>query len=1166
MGVISGQVVAATSKRAIPGLVVVATATATRSTGGRVQGRHRRLGSVSTDARGRFVLDYPDGVSIPAEPGAEAEETSWDITVTVLGPNTADTTVLATATRSNAGPRESFVIRIPDAQLEAAGLPPRRPVRKDRPTSPDLAQLAAGKRSRLVAQLETRRMLRTEVDARLETFLSGLSEPSAQRRVRPGETVQAATARAVSDGVPEVAASRAQASAVIPDDELDRLRSQYGPGLSDIPEAELGRRVYPRKPKLTAPLVRIDPMWWCRKLVPVNDCVKILVPEDETVPEPDPQPEPDPGPQPPQPVPGEISDLVQRLTATMTSPEQSVLYGVRPGVSDVQGAVDSLTLRGGPADTPAVYDFAKLTIAFEPVWQELFDTNMLDTGRQLYEQFVELGLDPNAYLTESTFTGPHLNLDLNLSAGSATVVNPPPAVAAAFEITAAEYGALVAAGMDVKIQELADVVNGDITEEEIEEAIPFGGLFGLGDWDDVKKYIANARSQGERMIEFARSQLAQPDEFDHMHSLLAALKSQLKQPYRFNVYAADGHDRSVNFGVVTTFRQKWTPIAYQVGELVKTVPMAPKESRRYSKKLTTRVNRAEREVLNSLETRRTESSETARIETEIVRKAQQKTNFETTASGGFNIGVANATGTVSAGHDAAQESSEAKKEFRESVFKAAAEYKAERTLEVNVSDYTEFAGEEFGEISNPNDEISVTYLFYQLQRRYRIEEKLYKVQPVVLVAQEFPKPSTIDEDWIVSHDWILRRVILDDSFLPAMNYLASKVVGDEMALRELYQNVQQQRRVVDELKEELVATRKQMERRYRALEKSIKRRADAINADENEGFIEEVAETFYGEDDVSPEAMKVMEDAARDAYERAVKAERDALDRLQRETGNLTELTQTYAQQLGEHLNRRAQISRLQVHLKSNIVYYMQAIWAHEPPDQRYFRLRDVQVPRLVGTKTYSIEVDQDAIPLPPTWTKPHKLVAKVAIDAGNLQYDKLGDVADLDTLLGYKGNYMIFPLKQENALTDYMLTPYYDPFSGLQDPDRLADWTLHEFADYVCCIRKHMSKSRFDRILPGLIETYRRLRERAADDGELVVPTDSLYIEALPGAHPILEDFKLVHRAIDIKQAQADARSAELENVRLAARLLAGENEDPNVDKRIIIDGATPIVVDPES
>ena len=40
-----------------------------------------------------------------------------------------------------------------------------------------------------------------------------------------------------------------------------------------------------------------------------------------------------------------------------------------------------------------------------------------------------------------------------------------------------------------------------------------------------------------------------------------------------------------------------------------------------------------------------------------------------------------------------------------------------------------------------------------------------------------------------------------------------------------------------------------------------------------------------------------------------------------------------------------AEIDRLRVHVKENILYYMQAIWRQEPPDQRFFRLYNIDVP-----------------------------------------------------------------------------------------------------------------------------------------------------------------------------------------------------------------------------
>jgi hypothetical protein len=48
----------------------------------------------------------------------------------------------------------------------------------------------------------------------------------------------------------------------------------------------------------------------------------------------------------------------------------------------------------------------------------------------------------------------------------------------------------------------------------------------------------------------------------------------------------------------------------------------------------------------------------------------------------------------------------------------------------------------------------------------------------------------------------------------------------------------------------------------------------------------------------------------------------------------------------------------------------------------------------------------------------------------------------------------------------------------------------------------------------------------------------------------------------IDVKKAQAEAREKELDNVRRAAKILAGERGDPHVDKKILIEGGANFVV----
>ena len=45
----------------------------------------------------------------------------------------------------------------------------------------------------------------------------------------------------------------------------------------------------------------------------------------------------------------------------------------------------------------------------------------------------------------------------------------------------------------------------------------------------------------------------------------------------------------------------------------------------------------------------------------------------------------------------------------------------------------------------------------------------------------------------------------------------------------------------------------------------------------------------------------------------------------------------------------------------------------------------------------------------------------------------------------------------------------------------------------------------------------------------------------------------------------QAQVRHAELENIRLAARALEGEREDPDIEKKIVVEGGTGVVIGTE-
>jgi hypothetical protein len=99
--------------------------------------------------------------------------------------------------------------------------------------------------------------------------------------------------------------------------------------------------------------------------------------------------------------------------------------------------------------------------------------------------------------------------------------------------------------------------------------------------------------------------------------------------------------------------------------------------------------------------------------------------------------------------------------------------------------------------------------------------------------------------------------------------------------------------------------------------------------------------------------------------------------------------------------------------------------------------------------------------------------------------------------------------------------------------------------------------------MLPAINAAYQRLLSAPhPDQEEIVVPTGSLYIEALPGVHPVLEDYQLYHRAIEVAGAAAEVRRKELENLRYAARIVEGELSDPEVDKVVHIRGPGNVIV----
>jgi hypothetical protein len=1144
----------------------------------RFQGEGDRLGCVltrrdDTGREGYFELTYDD----PEYQIRNPQEKRPDLLLSVWAPEEpgldprSRLLYTSNAIRQNAGRTEEYLIRLNADQLLKAGVTPPSAVAQDAEPAENVLTrlkentLRQGSISDGSIEIARERMdlhrtrfagFHEVLKPSLVASLSNLSADSiAQERfVALGESPFEKNKAIIQQGIRETIntddpAKRAPARGLISLSvaEVQELRAQADAD-GAISEAAIKKIAAANgQTARTTFLQAIDRLARCRLKTADTDCAAALLNPPTSNPG---------GPPPIVPAPGktaigseDIPRYLARLMEPMTAPEEQLLVGLMPVATReaVQSSIQSLVFRPSPADVPAVHYFNSLQIAFEYVWQEAIDQGLLDLAQDAYETIVELGGDPTR--REYKTHGPVKGL---LFEGRATLK----------------------ANRSIVVRDH----RGETPGSHRPPPAP-GGWTTDADCPDANLVVRDHRTGAVRIA--GNEGVRSDDPTERLPALLQELEKRLLQKYSFTVYAANSKERSVNFGIFNVYSDTWTPDSYQPGPMVKSIPLAPKQSQKIVITRKTSKKRSSKELEKHLSVTKDETSQTSRAEQEIARRAQSKTNFSVENQASENTLASSASTTIRMSQEASKSSDDIKKSMHEAVFRSAQEVTQERVTELHTEEVEDAEISETTEISNPNDEIALTYLFYELQRRYRIHQRLYRVLPVVLVAQEFPEPHEINQAWLVAHDWILKRTILDDSFLPTLSSL-SQSAGNETALAEIRTNVQQQRCIVRQLRQELTVANQRAALQRQLLERSVLQKAGAGGVvgivEDAAGALGGIADSigdfiFGGGGGESQNNREAVQERAQDAADQA----RDLLYRLEREVTALNALTETYTKTLREHHTHLTEIARLENHVRDNIMAYMHAVWDHEPRDQRYFRLHNVPIPTFKTTSRH-FHIDFDGarptmLDLPHTAlprfggreAKVFPLETKTTI-ASDLEFAPLSQVADLDNLLGYKGNYMIFPLLESNPLTDFMMDPYIDRATGqLVDPSDPLNWSIDEFSQYVCCLKETLTAEELEALLPQLKETYKAvLSNPTRNDDILVVPTNSLFVELLPGETTGIETYKAAHRKIDVDIAAQTARMKALENVRLTARLLASEHDDPNVDQRVLIQGDVPSVVVP--
>ena len=870
----------------------------------------------------------------------------------------------------------------------------------------------------------------------------------------------------------------------------------------------------------------------------------------------------------------ELSSVEDRVDKIVSEVQQNSLLK-RPDINDVNQSLKDNQLSNGPADTTAYYDYKSLQVAWSDVWDSVFDVEASETIASLYEEvFATVAEeDAEADLSEINSLDKFLSyISMVEEAHSEPLFYMPPAISNWLPLANSYIGHISQKNLvyleflleiDVIAKRLTSSSDKDKMPNEIKEITEIW----REEW--LPSLTMNQMAEQEWAINEAKRFLnqieknASSDSFNRVRDMIESLKRYIVEPYKFDIFVPN----SYNFGVLTTYRQKWIPKGFQAGELISTIPLSPGERRTFEVNIIDKSEESKNDTLSKSISDNRESSSTSRMTSQIVDKAMSSmkggisAGMSTEESMGENV-VGSFSVDTSFASDQGSDSSRTKEGVKETVRKSAQEYKDERTVEINKTSSREVTQTSMTEISNPNNELTVTYLFYELQQRFRVSEKLYDVTPTIMIAFEVPKPNEITESWLIRHSWIIKKGILDRTLLPVLLSLDKSFTGDEVSVEIKKRQWFAQLDVVDQLKRNMAVNVRELNEGQQDLLDSMQRDSDKIPNRVKKLIKQKMKDDLASEDEYNT-ALQALEWANEDIA--------NSTAELRMASTALERATESYVGALEKSMNRKVSIDSLKAHIKQNILYYMQLIWMHENADQRYMRLYDLEIhwPENDGKVTFR-EALSNFTDITDTRiaSLDRPIIGNVLMPTPTIKDEKrsLHQVAKLDRILGFKGNYAVFALKEDNALTDYMAQDFLDTEFGVYDPDPDGEvFTADEALDLAHCAWQNPDLTSADKkkIKDWLVESISKSNRRGQD---IIIPSGELFIEALPGKHTLLEDFKLRHREADAKKASAEAQIAQIEALRRAQLLKEGDYSDPSVDKSVhIVGNSDSIIVDTE-
>jgi hypothetical protein len=119
--------------------------------------------------------------------------------------------------------------------------------------------------------------------------------------------------------------------------------------------------------------------------------------------------------------------------------------------------------------------------------------------------------------------------------------------------------------------------------------------------------------------------------------------------------------------------------------------------------------------------------------------------------------------------DLGSSSRQTKNRLNEVMQKTAGRMKRDTKVVVSTEGEETYEVSRSSELTNPNDEMAVTYMYHRLQQRYWVTTGIAEVHSVVFVPEELPEPNDINEDWIRRYGDVISAALLDPGLAGILN-------------------------------------------------------------------------------------------------------------------------------------------------------------------------------------------------------------------------------------------------------------------------------------------------------------------------------------------------------------------------------------------------------------